>query len=166
MKVRAWTSVLALGAALLGAPVMAQSAAQAPAHEPPQAWAEHGHMGVAAPHGARMEKMAEKLGLSAEQKKQLQALHEQEKAGMQAQREQRQKLQAERSAAWAAPTLDAARLENLRVQEVKMFDAMSRQRLEQQLAMAKILTPEQRQKMAEWKKQRKAKPARGHHGHD
>jgi Spy/CpxP family protein refolding chaperone len=150
MKPRIWTSTLALAATVLGlsAAVQAQPwMGQNPAHN---------DMRMMHPTGAagHWEQMAKKLGLSSEQEGQIKALHEKQQAAMKAQREQSQQLQAERSAAWAAPTLDAARLESLRQQEVKQFEAMSKLRLEQQLALAKILTPAQRQQMAEKHKAR------------
>ena len=103
-----------------------------------------------------LDRMAKKLNLTAEQQSQLKALHEKQQAAIKAQRAQTLQLQAERSAAWAAPTLDSARLESLRQQEVKQFEAMSKLRLEHQFALAKILSPEQRQKMANWQKERRA----------
>lgn len=143
MKVRNWTSAMALGAALLGFTAFAQ------------AHGDMGHGSMGGESGPRhIEKMAQKIGLTAAQQEQLKALNEKQRAAAKANREERKKLQAERSAAWTAPTLDAARLESLRQQEVKLFDAISRQRLEHQLAVAKILTPEQRQKMAQWRMKR------------
>lgn len=155
MKARIWTSSMALAAALLGFTVVAQAHPGMMEHEV--------HEGRTMPH---MQQMAQKMGLSAEQQKQLQALHDKQQTAMQANREQSKKLREERSAAWSAPTLDAARLENLRLQEVKLFDAMSRQRLEHRLAVANILTPEQRQKMASWKKDRHERKGRGHQDRD
>lgn len=147
MKARIWTSALAVAATLLGLSTSVQA----------QPWMGQEHDGMhmtrkaGAPH---LEQMAKKLGLNTEQQNQLKALHEKQQAAMQNQRKQNQKLQEERSAAWAAPTLDAARLESLRQQEVLQFEAMSKLRLEHQLAVAKILTPAQRQQMAAWRKER------------
>ena len=113
-----------------------------------------------------MKRMAQKMGLDATQQAQMNALHEQQRTAMQEHREQSKKLQAERSAAWAAPTLDAARLESLRVQEVKLFETMSRQHLEHQLAMAKILSPEQRQAMQNWQQSHRGHQGRVRQQHD
>jgi len=154
MKVRIWTSTLALAAALLGIPALVQACPD---------MGGGARDGAAMPH---MEKMAQKIGLSAAQQAQMKALHDQHRAAMQENREQSKKLQAERSAAWAAPTLDAARLENLRVQEVKLFDAMSRQRLEHQLAVAIILSPEQRQAMQNWQQSHRGHQGRARGQHD
>lgn len=149
MKTRIWTSALAVAATVLGLSTAAQA----------QPWMgqgqEHDGMHMAQKAGApHVEHMAKKLGLNTEQQNQLKALHEKQRAAMQSQRKQNQKLQEERSAAWAAPTLDAARLESLRQEEVQQFEAMSKLRLEHQLAVAKILTPAQRQQMAQWRKDR------------
>lgn len=150
MKARIWTSALALAATILGLSTTVQA----------QPWmgqgSEHHGMRMTQKAGSpHLEQMAKKLGLSTEQQEQLKTLHEKQQAAMQSQRQQNQKLQEERSAAWAAPTLDAARLESLRQQEVQQFETMSRLRLEHQLAVAKILTPAQRQQMADWQKKRK-----------
>ena len=144
MLVRVWTSSLALAAALLGFSAIAQ------AHPDMSSMAGRAE---SVPH---IQKMAQRIGLSAGQQEQLQVLHDKRKMAMQAQREQSKKLQQERSAAWAANTLDAARLESLRLQEVKLFDTTSRERLEHRLAVAKVLTPEQRQKMQSWESGRRA----------
>ena len=149
MKNRFWTSSLAIFATILGLSTAVQAYPWMEHH------ADHGSMQQkqGSPH---LDRMAKKLNLSAEQQSQLKALHEKQQATIKAQRAQTLQLQAERSAAWAAPTLDSARLESLRQQEVKQFEAMSKLRLEHQFALAKILSPEQRQKMANWQKERRA----------
>ena len=154
MKPRIWTSALALAATVLGL----STAVHAHPWEGP-GFAQ-GDMRMAQKSGApHLEQMAKKLGLSSAQQSQLQALHDKQQAAMQSQREQNQKLQAERSAAWASPTLDAARLESLRQQELQQWDAMGKLRLEHQLAVAKILTPAQRQQMATWQQTRQHRRA-------
>ena len=149
MKNRFWTSSLAIFATILGLSTAVQAYPWMEHH------ADHGSMQQkqGSPH---LDRMAKKLNLSAEQQSQLKALHEKQQAAINAQRAQTLQLQAERSAAWAAPTLDSARLESLRQQEVKQFEAMSKLRLAHQFALAKILSPEQRQKMANWQKERRA----------
>ena len=149
MKNRFWTSSLAIFATILGLSTAVQAYPWMEHH------ANHGSMQQkqGSPH---LDRMAKKLHLTAEQQSQLKALHAKQQAAIKAQRAQTLQLQAERSAAWAAPTLDSARLESLRQQEVKQFEAMSKLRLEHQFALAKILSPEQRQKMANWQKERRA----------
>jgi len=97
--------------------------------------------------GAAMQRMATELGLSADQQAQCKALHEREHAAMKANMAQHKAWAEKEHAAWAAPQLDEKQLETLRQEEVQWFDAMSKQRLAHDLAMAKILTPEQRAKM-------------------
>ncbi len=149
MKNRFWTSSLAIFATILGLSTAVQAYPWMEHH------ANHGSMQQkqGSPH---LDRMAKKLNLTAEQQSQLKALHEKQQAAIKAQHAQTLQLQAERSAAWAAPTLDSARLESLRQQEIKQFEAMSKLRLEHQFALAKILSPEQRQKMANWQKERRA----------
>ena len=70
-----------------------------------------------------------------------------QRQAMQSQMEQRQKLRQEQKVAMQAPVPDRAKLEGLRQQELRLHDQASKQRMEHHLAVAAILTPEQRQKM-------------------
>lgn len=110
-----------------------------------------GKMGAHGEHNgqAHFERMAKELNLSAEQQTQMKALHEQRMASMKARGEGQKKARDEARQAWAATPPDAAKLEALRQAQVRDFDARSKADLAHRLAVAKILTPEQRQKMQE-----------------
>ena len=126
-------------AGLLLATALAAGAAQA------ESW-KHGDKDTARAE-QHWNKMTKKLALTPAQQEQMKTLHQSQRQAMQSQMEQRKKLRQDQRAAMQAPVLDAAKLEDLRQQELRLHDQASKQRLEHQLAVAKILTPEQRQKM-------------------
>lgn len=126
-------------AGLLLAAALATGAAQA------ESW-KHGNKDTARSE-QHWNKMSKKLALTPAQQEQMKTLHQSQRQAMQSQMEQRKKLRQDQRAAMQAPVLDAAKLEDLRQQELRLHDQTSKQRLEHQLAVAKILTPEQRQKM-------------------
>lgn len=99
--------------------------------------------------GDRFERMAKHLELTAEQKAQLQPLHEQRRAAMQERRRNMQELHKNMQSAWTADAVDEQKLETLRQEQVRQFDADSKAQLQHRLAVAKVLTPAQRQKMQE-----------------
>lgn len=117
--------------------------------------------------GARAEqhwnKMSKSLALTPAQQEQMKTLRQKQRQAMQSMMEQRKKLHQEQIAAMQAPTPDRVKLENLRQQELRLHDQASKQRLEHQLAMAQILTPEQRKKMAEKMQARANKYEKKHH---
>ena len=126
-------------AGLLLATALAAGAAQA------ESW-KHGDKDTARAE-QHWNKMTKKLALTPAQQEQMKTLHQSQRQAMQSQMEQRKKLRQDQRAAMQAPVLDAAKLEDLRQQELRLHDQASKQRLEHQLAVAKVLTPEQRQKM-------------------
>ena len=126
-------------AGLLLATALATGAAQA------ESW-KHGNKDSARAE-QHWNKMSKQLALTPAQQEQMKTLHQSQRQAMQSQMEQRKKLHQDQRAAMQAPALDAAKLEDLRQQELRLHDQTSKQRLEHQLAVAKILTPEQRQKM-------------------
>ena len=126
-------------AGLLLATALAAGAAQA------ESW-KHGDKDTARAE-QHWNKMTKKLALTPAQQEQMKTLHQSQRQAMQSQMEQRKKLRQDQRAAVQAPVLDAAKLEDLRQQELRLHDQASKQRLEHQLAVAKVLTPEQRQKM-------------------
>ena len=67
----------------------------------------------------------------------------------------RQHLQARRESMQllAAPTIDRARLEKLRVEQMQLGDSTSRRMLQAMMDSAEVLSPEQRAKLAErWRR--------------
>ena len=111
-------------------------------------------------------KMSKSLALTPTQQAQMKTLRQNQRQGMQSMMEQRKKLHQEQMAAMQAPTPDRVKLESLRQQELRLHDQASKQRLDNQLAMAQILTPEQRQKMAEKMQARTNKYEKKDRAHD
>lgn len=115
----------------------------------------------------RRERLFEKLGLTEQQRNQL---REQRKAGwekMAPLRQQMRELMQQRLKLLAAPTIDHDAIEALRSKQMALADQMSRLRTEEQVAMAQILTPEQRARayaMMERRLQRWPHHGRGHGG--
>lgn len=60
----------------------------------------------------------------------------------------------------AAPTIDRAQIETLRIQQMQVAETVSRRMLQAMTDAAEVLTPEQRVQLAQKRQQR-----RGHHGH-
>ena len=120
--------------------------------------------------GARAEqhwnKMSKSLALTPMQQEQMKKLRQTQRQSMQSLMEQRKKLRQEQMAAMQAPTPDRAKLESLRQQELRLHDQASKQRLDNQLAMMQILTPEQRKKMAEKMQARANKYEKKQRAHD
>jgi Spy/CpxP family protein refolding chaperone len=64
-------------------------------------------------------------------------------------REQAQELRRQSAQLLAAPTIDRARLEALRVQQMQLRETVSRRMLQARADAAEVLTPEQRARLAE-----------------
>ncbi len=116
----------------------------------------------------RMERMAEKLDLSDEQRSQMQAL-------MEKQREQRPQRGEGREMYRQLQDLDPSaadyqqQLDDLVKQAQDRVGERIRARAEHRAAVAEILTDEQEQKLADWKKDRRENwkehhGGKGHHG--
>jgi Spy/CpxP family protein refolding chaperone len=63
-----------------------------------------------------------------------------------------------------APAVDRAALEALRAEQVANGEAMSKRMTQLMADAAEVLTPEQRQKLAERMEKRRERWGRGHHG--
>lgn len=83
---------------------------------------------------------------------------------MRASHESGRKLHAQMRDAMLGPQVDAAQLEVLRQQQLAQHDAMSRRMLQAMADAAKVLTPEQRAKLAE--RMKKAELRRAEHMKD
>lgn len=70
-------------------------------------------------------------------------------------RGQGRELRAKAMALFAAPTVDRAQLENLRVQQMQLHDTVSRRVLQAMADAADVLTPDQRVQLAEKMQQRR-----------
>ncbi|MCC7152356.1 MAG: Spy/CpxP family protein refolding chaperone [Rubrivivax sp.] len=140
--------------ALVGAAVMAQ------AESGPMGW--HRHHGVAeaagGPMGAMMpgmmggrhaERMLEAAGVSAEQRAQIRQLVDAARKEAQATRDDGRKLHEQMRQLFTQPTVDANAAEALRQQQMARHEAASKRRMQLMLDVSRVLTPEQRTKLAE-----------------
>lgn len=111
----------------------------------------HAMMGV--PDDAPAERMAEHLtrglDLQPAQREQVQTLARAAMADLRALRHEGRTLREERHRLLAAPNLDEAALEALRQRELAHHDKLSARMQRFMLDVAKVLTPQQRQRWAE-----------------
>lgn len=145
--------------ALAGAAVLAQA-------EPgPMGWHRHHGFADAAggPMGAMMpgmmggrhgERMLEAAGVSAEQRAQIRQLVDVARKDAQATRDDGRKLHEQMRQLFTQPTVDANAAEVLRQQQMARQDAASKRRMQLMLDVSRVLTPEQRTKLAELASQR------------
>ena len=128
------------------------------------AWAQHGHgghgggmgmFGGGSEHTGRMlDHMLDGLNATDAQRGQIKQIAQAAAADMKAQHEAGRALREKGMQIFSAPTVDAAAAEQLRQQMLAQHDQMSRRSLQAMLDASRVLTPEQRAKLAERMKQR------------
>jgi Spy/CpxP family protein refolding chaperone len=136
------------------------------------AWAQrgpggHGHggpmggpglfMGSPEHMGRAVDHMLDGLNANDAQRSQIKAIVAQAAADLKGQREAGRELHARAAQILTAPTIDANAAESLRQQMMQQHDAASRRTLQAMLDISRVLTPEQRAKVAEHMKARAAK---------
>jgi Spy/CpxP family protein refolding chaperone len=107
-------------------------------------------------HPGHLARMLDSVNASAEQKAQVRTILGNLRTDMQAQREGGKGLREQAAQVFAAPTVDARAAEALRQQMLARHDAASKRTLQAMLEVSRVLTPEQRSKMFEQMKQRRA----------
>lgn len=111
-----------------------------------------GHRG--GPFAGRMlDRMLDEVSATDAQRTQIKQIAEIAQADMKAQFEAGRALRDKGLALMAAPTLDAVAAESLRQQMLAQHDQASRRMLQVMLDIGRVLTPEQRAKLAEQMKQ-------------
>ena len=105
--------------------------------------------------GRMLERMLDHADATAEQRAQIKQIMAGAMADMQAQRSSRRALSEQAMVLFTQPTVDARAAEELRVQQVARFEATSKRMLQAMLDVSRVLTPEQRQRLAESMKQRR-----------
>jgi Spy/CpxP family protein refolding chaperone len=103
-----------------------------------------------------MDRMLDSVDATAEQRARIKQITEAGRADMKAQREQGQSLREQSAALFAQPNIDARAAEALRQQMLAQQDQASKRRLQTMLDVSRVLTPEQRQKLANKMQQRRA----------
>ena len=147
------TLLVALSGALL-TPAQAQPAGGrgmpgGPAGEGPHHAMAH-RMGPGAAGGAMLsERLLDSVGASADQKARIQEIMGRARDDSRQQHQADKALHAQMMALMAAPQVDAAAAEGLRQQLQARRDTASKRHLQAMLDAGAVLTPEQRQKLAE-----------------
>ena len=119
----------------------------------------HGTHGMAEPGmmmggGRGVDHMLDGLNASEAQRSQIRQIFKAAADDLRGQREQRRALLERGLQIFAAPTVDAAAAEQLRQQMQALHEQASKRMLQAMLDAGKVLTPEQRAKLAERMKQR------------
>jgi Spy/CpxP family protein refolding chaperone len=125
--------------------------------------------GMGAPMGAMMggrraERMLEAAGVSAEQRAQIRQLVEAAHAEGAKTRDDGRALHDRMRQLFTQPTVDANAVEALRQQQLARMDAASKRRMQLMLDVSRVLTPEQRTRLAE-QMQKRMDRMRGRHDH-
>jgi protein CpxP len=106
--------------------------------------------------GRGIDHLLDGLGATDAQRAQIKQIAIAAATDLKAQREADQTLRAKGLQIFAAPTPDAAAAESLRQQMLAQHDQASKRMLQAMLDVSKVLTPEQRAKLAERVQQRQA----------
>ena len=153
LRGRAAAAVLAVAGGLL------QPAAAMPPGGPA---AHHGAMaatggvgGLVMAHPRQLERLFDGIGATAEQRAQIRQIADAARAELRAQREAGAPLHDQAQTLFAQPTVDEAAVEALRRQMLARHDEASKRWMQALLDMSRVLTPEQRQALAERLAQRR-----------
>lgn len=125
----------------------------------------HGPHGASAGDGAMMglmggrglERLLDSVNATADQRRQIAQISDAARQDMQQQHRDRRGLRDEWMALFSQPTVDARAAESLRARMVAQHDAGSKRAMQAMLEISRVLTPEQRQGLAERMKQRQAR---------
>jgi len=104
--------------------------------------------------GHGIDRMLDGLGVTDSQRAQINQIATSAEADIRAQREAGRALYEKGLQLFAAPSVDASAAESLRQQMMAQRDQSSKRRLQAMLDVSKVLTPEQRIKMAQRAKER------------
>lgn len=122
----------------------------------------HGMMGggpgMGMPFGGRgLDRMLDGLNATEQQRSQLQQIMKSAMDDLRAQREQHRALRERAMQVYTAPTVDANAAEQVRQQMLAQHDAASKRMTAAMVEASRVLTPEQRAKLAERIKERQAR---------
>ena len=119
--------------------------------------APHGHDMMAGGWGGGhfMQRMLDRVNATPEQRAQIKAITDAAATERKAQFQANRGLHEQMMALFTQPAIDANAAEALRQQQMAQFDAASKRRLQTMLQVANVLTPEQRQQIAQEMAQRR-----------
>jgi len=110
--------------------------------------------GASGEMGRGIDRMLDGLGVTEAQRGQIKQITTSAAADLRSQSEARRALHEEGMQLFAAPTVDASAAESLRQRMLAQHDQSSKRMLQAMLDVSKVLTPEQRAKMAQRAKER------------
>lgn len=116
--------------------------------------AGHAGPGMTMFGGHGMARMLDQVNATAEQRSQIEQIAKAARADLQAQHESGRALREQAMQLFAQPTVDANAAEALRQQMLAQHDRASQRTMQAMLEVSRVLTPEQRQQLAERMKQR------------
>ena len=146
-RLLAATLVLALAGALM-------QTVQAAPHGGAGELGGFGGPGMAMAHPAQVDRILASVGASAEQRSQITQIMQAAQTDLRAQREQAKSLHQQSQALFTQPSVDARAAEALRQQMLALHDQASKRLLQAMLDASRVLTLEQRQRLAERMNQR------------
>ncbi|MFG6439612.1 Spy/CpxP family protein refolding chaperone [Roseateles sp. LKC17W] len=118
-----------------------------------------GAMAASGPFGGFGGHMLELVNATDAQRSQIKNIFQAARKDLSGQREAGAKLHQQLAALYAAPNIDAAAIESLRQQMSAQHEAASKRMSQASIEAARVLTPEQRAKIAEVAKKRQARMA-------
>jgi Spy/CpxP family protein refolding chaperone len=148
------TAVLAVAAAGAASRVHAQDMGAGPMHGPQPGMMMHG--GPGGRMGHRIDHMLDGIGATDAQRAQIKQIFMAAGADIKAQHAAGRALHVKAIQIYGAPTLDASAAEALRQQREALHDQASKRWTQAMLDAAKVLTPEQRAKLAQRAQEREA----------
>ena len=107
--------------------------------------------------GRMGDRMLDAVNATDAQRAQIKQIMQAARDDLKVQRDANRGLRERSLAIFAAPTVDAAQAESVRQQMIAQHDASSRRMLQAMLDASRVLTPEQRAKLAERVKERAAR---------
>lgn len=128
-------------------------AAAGTAFAAPPAGGHAGH-GMMMFGGHGMGRMLDQVQATAEQRSQIEQIMKATRTDLQAQHESSRALREQAMQLFTQPTVDANAAEALRQQMLAQHDRASQRTMQAMLEVSRVLTPEQRQQLAEQMKQR------------
>lgn len=119
-------------------------------------------MDAGGPFGGRMEHALDLVNATDAQRSQIDAIFKAARQDLAGQRDAGRKLHQQMATLYAAPNIDAAAIESTRAQLSAQREAASKRLSQASIDAARVLTPEQRSKIADVQKKRHARMAARH----
>ncbi len=137
------------------------------AHAQPGHGGHHGGPAMMAPgglFGGHMDHLLDLVNATDSQRSQIDAIFKAARTDLSGQRDAGKKLHEQMAALYTATNVDAAAIEAVRVQISALHETASKRLSQASIDAARVLTPEQRAKIADVMKKRQARMASRHAG--